>query len=218
MTVQIPAHAIDHAKGDDVAVPTETLLVGLQLLPDQADSEEATGFASAFLGPPQSVALIEAGATALSKWWAAGLGASASVVWGSIVTFWSKSTEPTQHVLLWVAGIATVAAVLAIGYIVGSDVRGRSAAAVATIESRANVAITMLRLAGDAYDPRQDTISAQVVALPGQPAIRHIAKRGDDEIGWRAIAVSVDATQSLTYLVVKGRDQEWVGGGGIEFA
>jgi hypothetical protein len=47
-------------------------------------------------------------------------------------------------VLLWVAAIASAAALLALAYILGSDVRGRSAAMVATIEARKAVATAMI--------------------------------------------------------------------------
>jgi hypothetical protein len=96
-------------------------------------------------GTPQSVALLDAGGTALSKWWATGIGAAGPAV----AAFWGGETPATHRMLIIALAVGFAAAVLAIGYIVGSDVRARSAAAVATINARAEVATTFARLAGD---------------------------------------------------------------------
>lgn len=73
--VQIPGKAVSDEK--DVRRPVRILLEDLNLLGTEAETKEAEGFKAAFAGPPQSVAVIEAGATAAAKWWAAGLGAAA---------------------------------------------------------------------------------------------------------------------------------------------
>ncbi len=80
--VAIPGKAV--SSGADIARPVRALLEDLQLLGTKEQSDNASGFVAAFKGPPQSVALIEAGATAATKWWATGLGASIIAVWGSI--------------------------------------------------------------------------------------------------------------------------------------
>jgi hypothetical protein len=100
-------------------------------------------------GTPQSVALLEAGGTALSKWWATGIGAAAAASGPAVAAFWGGETPATHRMLIIALAVGFAAAVLAIGYIVGSDVRARSAAAVATINARAEVATTFARLAGD---------------------------------------------------------------------
>jgi hypothetical protein len=84
--VRIPNKAV--SDGTDVRGPAEALLRGLYLLPRGDDLQKADGLGSVLHGPPQSVALIEAGATAAAKWWAAGLGASVLAAWGSLVTWW----------------------------------------------------------------------------------------------------------------------------------
>jgi hypothetical protein len=68
MTVQFPEQAFNTtATGNDILPPLETLEQGLYILPTDNDASKA-GVAATFQGPPQSVAIIEAGATALSKW------------------------------------------------------------------------------------------------------------------------------------------------------
>ncbi len=145
--VQIAKSAV--AKGEDgrdIAVPAVRMLEKLNLLPSATELKTADGIAAAFRGPTASVSVIEAGATALSKWWAAGLGAAVLALWGSVRVFWTtlEAQPATQQVLLWGAAIASAAALLALAYILGSDVRGRSAAMVATIEARKAVATAMI--------------------------------------------------------------------------
>lgn len=69
--VRIPGKAIS-ADGD-VLGPAKAFLQGLKLLGSDKEMDAAGNAAAAFTGPAQSVALIEAGATAASKWWATGL-------------------------------------------------------------------------------------------------------------------------------------------------
>lgn len=54
-----------------VGLPTEILLSEETVLASvEAGADSASGFASAFGGRSQSVAVIESGATALATWWA----------------------------------------------------------------------------------------------------------------------------------------------------
>ncbi len=76
--IRIPGNAID-PEGADVAAPAAGVLRELHLLPTKEELAEAGKAAALLGGPPQSVAVIEAGATALSKWWAGGLGATLAV-------------------------------------------------------------------------------------------------------------------------------------------
>src|SRR5262245_47671817 len=125
--VQLPASAV--ADEGDVAAPTTAFLRELKLLGTDDDIKDSRGLNGLIHGSPDSVAVIEASATAFSKWWAAGLGAAVVGAWPAVGKFWSGEPEPTQRVVLIGLAIGIAAAVLAIGYIVGSDVRGRSAAA-----------------------------------------------------------------------------------------
>jgi hypothetical protein len=145
--VQIPQNAVASGQdGKDIAKPSITLLEKLNLLPSGDDLKASDGIGAAFRGPTSSVSVMEAGATALSKWWAAGLGVSVVGLWSAVRVFWSNlDAQPqTQQVLLWGAAIASAAALLALAYILGSDVRGRSAAMVATIQARSAVATAMI--------------------------------------------------------------------------
>ena len=81
----------------DIEAPTTALLRKLNLLGIKDELDAATGFASAFTGPPQSVALIESGATAASKWWAAGLGTSVVATWGAVAK-WMGGQEANVKV------------------------------------------------------------------------------------------------------------------------
>lgn len=198
----------------DLGSSVVALLRLLFLLPD--GDADASGVSSIFKGPPTSVALIEANATAFSKYWAAGIGLPAFVA--GAFTFWKAQDGNTQTTFVWAAAVCVAAAVLAIGYIVGSDVRGRSSAAVATIHARATVATQLAKLYADADVAATTLPNDEVIALPAALQIRNIAKRGDtEELGWRAIAARVDANSATRYLVVKGGEMEWVGAEQIEF-
>jgi hypothetical protein len=215
--VQIPAKAVS-ATGEDILDPTAALLRGVNLLGTQAENEQADSFGATFKGPPASVALIEAGATAASKWWATGLAAGVALAWGRVAVWWNGQNGDTQRAVLWAAAIVTAAAVLGIAYLLGSDVRGRSAAAVATIEARARIAEAMVRTAqaSAALPTATATSSTQLVTLPESLAVSHSAMPGANENGWRAIAVLTDGKDIIKYLVIKGATHEWVDATGID--
>lgn len=215
--VQIPAKAVS-ATGQDILVPTAALLRGMNLLGTKEDNEEADSFGATFKGPPASVALIEAGATAASKWWATGLAAGVAVAWGRVAVWWNGQDPDAQRAVLLAAGIVTAAAVLGIAYLLGSDVRGRSIAAVATIEARAQIAEAMIRTAqaSAAAPTATATSSTQLVTLPEAFAVSHTAMPGADEAGWRAVAVLTDGKDVIKYLVIKGTAHEWVDAAGID--
>ncbi|MFC5262128.1 hypothetical protein ACFPJ1_08400 [Kribbella qitaiheensis] len=214
--VQIPAKAVS-ATGQDILDPTAALLRGVNLLGTAEDNKQADSFGATFKGPPASVALIEAGATAASKWWATGLAAGVAVAWGRVAVWWDGQQPDTQRAVLLAAGIVTAAAVLGIAYLLGSDVRGRSIAAVATIEARARIAEAMIQTAqvSAAAPTATATPSTQLVTLPEAFSVRHTALAGADEIGWRAVAVLTDGKDIIKYLVIKGAAHEWVDAAGI---
>jgi hypothetical protein len=218
--VQIPAKAINQ-EGEDIGAPTERLLESLHLIATDSESEKynAHGFISAFTGPPESVAVIEAGATALSKWWAAGLGAAVLGAWGAIARFWDNLTiESTRNATLLSASIALFAVIIAISYIVGSDVRGRASAAAATINARALIGSTMLTLAVSASQNDDSQAAGQsLVSLPSPLPVTFVTKPGDDELGWQAITVAVGADEATRYLVAKGSVVEWAAASDLVF-
>jgi hypothetical protein len=63
--VQIPSKAVSDDK--DIREPARNLLEDLNLLGTPEETKEAGEFAAIYKGPPQSVAVIEAGATAATK-------------------------------------------------------------------------------------------------------------------------------------------------------
>lgn len=214
--VQIPAKAVA-TDGDDISTHTTSLLGDLNLLPNADDLKKAGDFGSVLGGPPQSVAVIEANATALSKWWAAGLGAAAAGAWTAVRVFWNANAETpgNQRMMLLGAAIVSAGIVLTIGYILGSDVRGRSAASVATIEARSSVARAMIDVSERQFRPEvSESSRLQLVALPAALPVRWTAKTGDDENGWRAIVLKIDGDDN-EYMLVKGSSHAWAPAGQV---
>jgi hypothetical protein len=215
--VRLPGDAID-AEGQDVSAPAVALLGEVNLLPSDDDMKKAGSPAAVVAGPPQSVALIEAGATALAKWWAGGLGAAAVGVWGSIGLFWSEQPPETQRVLLWIAAIVSATLVLSLGLIISADIRGRAAASVATIGARATVAETMTHVAQETTVQTTEPSAPAIVSLPASPRVTYLKKPAQEEKGWLAVAMQGDADATkVKYLVVKGTEQAWAEASELRF-
>lgn len=213
MTIQIPGLAVG-AADDDIEGPTAELLQKLSLLPiSPADLGKANGLAASFTGPPDSVAVIEAGATAAAKWWSVAIagGAAASVT--TIKLLWTGLGAANQPNALLGLGLVFGAAALGIAYLLGSDVRGRAAASVATIEARCSVAVAMLEEAGKAYRPAVSQMAS--IPLPGI-SVKNTAKAGADEDGWTTLAMRQNG-DGIEFFLVKGSSTEWVGNGTVEF-
>jgi hypothetical protein len=203
--------------GSDVAETTRDFLSNLNLLPSPDDLSDATGFGSALKGPPDSVSLIEAGATALTKWWAAGAGTVVLGLWGSVRIFWADNPDVHQ-VMLSAAGLVTVALVLAIAWLLASDVRGRADASVATIQARSAIGVAVLR-AALAQQTAATTGSARPVSLLPLVPLPATNLAGKDSSGWMMIAMRIEEDEALcSYLLVKAGKQQWVAPNEIEFA
>lgn len=187
---QIPSKAV--ADATDLRQPVRLQLEDLNLLGNAADTAKADGIGAAFAGPPQSVAVIEAGATAAAKWWAAGFGASVIATWGTLVKWWGGQESNIKVAALVGAALVTAALVLSIGYLLASDVRGRAAASVATVDARARLLPTGVR------------------------AKNHDRPAGDED-GWLAVAVERHANGALKYLLVKGSAEATVPASKLEF-
>jgi hypothetical protein len=140
--IRIPGDAID-ANGKDLLEPLQGLLTGISALGSASDS---TG--GAFSSPSQGVAIIEAGATALTKWWSGAVAAvgGATVLTASITKFWNGQQGGSRIALLAVTGGLLAAVAIALAIIVSSDVRGRATGAAAIYATRAQVASSMLEL------------------------------------------------------------------------
>ncbi len=199
----------------DVAQTTRDFLENLNLLPSTDQLAAAGGPGAAMTGPPQSVALIEAGATAASKWWSAGGAALGIGAWGVVRTMWDGN-EGLHDVMLWTASIVTAAVIFGIAMLLASDVRGRADAAVATIRARADIGLAMLDAARLAVQPGSAAHDGQsVMPLPGLP-VRNL--EGEDSAGWMAIALRGSATTPATsYLLVNGQRKAWVPSDDVEF-
>jgi hypothetical protein len=215
MSVRIPGDAVD-VTGKDLLAPAQDLLRGLSLLPIAGEQRQADGFTAALQGPPDSVALIEAGATAFSKWWVAGAGASVLGVWGSVAKFYQDQQDgSTQRALLWAAAITSAALILAIAYVINADLRGRAAVQVATVTARAAVARAMLEQSrgGPAGSPAADVIAVQTsktVTYTGVPA--------KQEPGWQLLAMTSDGDpDKIKYLIAKGDTKVWAGSADVVF-
>jgi hypothetical protein len=220
-TVQIPSNAV--SQGTDLQEPVVSLLHALSLLGSPKEMDAARGPGAVVGGPPQSVALIEAGATAGSKWWAAGFGTSAVAAWASVAKWVGGQPEGIKAVALGGAFFVTAAAVVAIGHLFAADVRGRAAAAVATIGARERLAAAMLNVAeavssGGAAAPAAVAEGAQWLALSPRLVVRNVVVPAENEEGWHAVALGVGNDGAVKYLVVKGTDEAVLGHSQLEFA
>jgi hypothetical protein len=212
---QLPGDAFDPG-GNDVAAPAVAILGQLNLLPSKDDLAAAGGPGAVLGGPPQSVVVIEAGATALSKWWAGGAGVTLVGVWGSIVTFWNTHDGDTQRVVLWAAAIVSAAIVLGIAYVIASDLGGRANASVATIAARRDVATAVVNVArsGASVEPPP----APITPLNPPVGVTFVTRPANDESGWKAIAIqSYEDASKIKFLVVKGLETAWAPAAEVSF-
>jgi hypothetical protein len=212
---QIPSKAV--SDGADLLAPTRALLEELSLLGTATDTAAADGVSSVLKGPPQSVALIEAGATAATKWWASGLSVSVLAAWAAVKIWYPNQGESVQVATLGSAAVVTAALVLAIGYLIASDVRGRAHAAAATIDARAKVALAMLTAAESLYVRPPAASAVELIALPGPHEVRNNTRAAAEEPGWTAVAMQRQADGSLAYVVVKGSNEEIVPASQLDF-
>jgi hypothetical protein len=145
MDVQFPEQALA-ATGKDLLSPLKELEQGLGILPDDKDLAKS-GAAATFTGPPDSVAIIEAGATALSKWWSVAIGSlgGAAVITSAVTNFWNGQTGAGRVALIGGMAGLLIAALIAISLIVAADVHGRAQATVALYTARATVAAQFLQ-------------------------------------------------------------------------
>ena len=208
--VQIPGNAV--SADQDIGEPVKELLQDLNLLGTPDETAAAGNFGAVFTGPPQSVAVIESGLTAGAKWWAAGGGAAVAATWASVLAWWNTQEVPIRCTVAGGALLVTAALVIGIAYLLSSDVRGRAAATVATIEARAKLAQKMVDASQRAYGLVPASGASGNGHLGIVPLFPGIAVRNHDqpaanEGGWRAVAVERQTDGSHLYLVVKGSDE-----------
>jgi hypothetical protein len=222
--VEVGAPALE---GGNIAESAVSLLYDLNLLPPQNDLEKAGQGSAAFTGPPQTVALIEAGGTAISKWWATGGSVLILAVWGAVTAFWNNSNNTDLHgQLVWSGAILSAALVLGIAYLLSSDMRGRSLAMVETIQARREIGMAFIAAASQHPTGASAALpSAALASAAPSPQILPVQLMnarnldGADSSGWHVIAMqpNADAAQ-VKYLLVKGEITEWVGSSSVHFS
>ena len=214
--VQIPAQAVDPT-GDNVNVPTADLLRWLNLLPK--DGESLGGASTVFGGPPDSVAVLEAGATAASKWWSVAIAGSSTAITGALVGLWESLGEShnwNQPVAIVALGLVLASGTIGITYLLGSDVRGRAAAMTSTIDARRDIATKMIQVSRDSY--AASIVGAYTsVPMSGVLDAENSKKHGVAEQDWKAVAARQKG-DSLEFLLVKGNEAEWVPAADVKFA
>ena len=147
--VQWPYTSVSGSPGDsDLGPPLEQLLqdLGIKGTPDdvlvaQQPSTAVTG------GLPVSVSIIEAGATAASKGWAAVIAAlgGGTAVWAAVTDFWNGQQVQTRGLLIIGAAIVVAACALGAAFIMYGDVRARGQGAAAQYYARSAIASEFLR-------------------------------------------------------------------------
>lgn len=215
--VQIPGGAVDSgSSGNDLLEPTTLLLQKLGLLSDPTSSSKVTLSG----GTPRELQLIEAGVTSVTKWWTAGGAATVAVIWGSVSGWWATQDSPVRSTALDAAAIVTAALILAVGYLLATDLRSRGTAACARISARAVVADRMIKAAEAASQPHAQppaanspaSVSAsaqpagQIIPLPKPLEVANLD--GTDEPGWMAVAMMQGASGDIKYVVVKEDRQQ----------
>lgn len=158
---------------DDLAAPTADLLRALGLL-------EAPNASASALRTPESVQVIRAGATTISKV-ATGLLATGGVAatWLSFVQVeWQSATDSVK--VAGLVGLAVVVAAIAIGIamIVRADVLGRSQATVSRVQTQGTVATQFLALTSQQQLARRE--SSERAAANG---LRHIVETIAVQVG-----------------------------------
>jgi len=135
MSANIPGDVIDKKPGNDLAPPLQSLLGGVYLL---GVNKEKGGI---FSSPDQSVAILEANATALTKWWAAVIAAlgSATAVTTAATSFWTNQVVGTRIALIAGAAALIAAAIIAVAMIVCADLRSRATGMAAIYAARAAI-------------------------------------------------------------------------------
>jgi hypothetical protein len=214
MAIQVPTGAVG---GDDLLQPMQDLLRGLSVLPTQADLDKNPA-GMALLGTPQSVSIIESGATALSKGYAVvitALGGGAAVA--SLVTgFWKGEATGVRIALTAGTALFLAAAVIAVAVIVASDVRGRAAGAVSQYNVRSQVAVSLLEVS---FAARRDTAAGSTraagvgsalwsLAVAGWPV--EVLRKGTSIIGTLS-GVRADADGKVQVQITRRNDgvREW---------
>ncbi len=197
---QWPGKAYDSA-GDDLTAGLRVLLQDMRLLETKSDEQQGVGLLS---GTPQSLQVITAGATDLTKTWTALTAAlgGGGAMFAAISTFWNQFGGGVEgaiqrSALMASAGILASSVVFAVAVMIRADVTGRSHAQAAIYAARGQVAASFLR-----------TVESGLPKPPPGPS--YLVKKGDD---WKRVE-SFEWESDDMIAVVQGDRiprQEWSG-------
>jgi hypothetical protein len=141
-------------------------------------------------------------------------------LWGSIAAWWPTQEDQVQVAAVGGAAVVSAALIISIGYLIASDVRGRSSVATATVHARAHLATTMIQAAQNVWRqaPRVPSDTASLPPLvplsSGVPARNHHVPAADQD-NWLAVAVERHPDGGMKFLFVKGTEQQLLGPDGI---
>jgi hypothetical protein len=210
--VQWPDTVVSKAGADnDLGLPLIQLLVDLGIKGDAAAEGSAESPVTAVTGTPVSVSIIEAGATAASKGWAALIAAlgGTTAVWGAASDFW-KSESTIQGTLVIAAAVVIAACALGIALIMYGDVRARGQGAAAQYSARASIATAFLRGAvatakPEAATAKPEAVTAKPAATAGDPHAETTARDdlADIRAGFTAAQKQISGISETTQQVLK---------------
>lgn len=164
--VQWPGGAYD-SEADDLSAPITRLLRDLRLLETAADERER-----ALLTTPQSLQVITAGATALTKVWAGLVGAlgGGGAIFAAVKGLGAGSGDTPLQRAVFVASAALLVAVaaLSVAIIIRGDVAARATASAAEYRARADVAVSLI--AGVQHARPQPPVPPAASAPPREAA------------------------------------------------
>lgn len=162
--VQWPHTSVSDS-GSDLGPPLEQLVqdLGIQGTPEDV-AKAQTASTAVQGGLPVSVSIIEAGATAASKGWAAVVAAlgGGTAIWAAVTNFWNGQAVQTRGMLVIGAAIVIAACALGVAFIMYGDVRARGQGAAAQYAARSAIATEFLR--GAAAIARTGTTTTTAVA------------------------------------------------------
>jgi heme A synthase len=157
MVAQFPGKAVSNdADANDLVKPLQSILQGVNLLGFVSPSPTAD---------PKSpgVAVLEANATALSKWAAkfAGGSATLALVGTGIAAFWKNNNLDVRLAAVAGLSVVLVAALIGIAWIVAADLKSRSKGQIVIYQARQAIALQFLQesLAVSQTDPEAGATS-----------------------------------------------------------
>lgn len=176
--VQWPQAVVSGTTSDgDLGPPLAQLLIDLDVKGSESDRKTASSVPAAFKGVPTGIAIIEAGATAASKGWAAAIAAlgGGTAAWAAISDFWDSAGE-TRGALVTAAAVVIAACALGAALIMYGDVQARGRGAAAQYAARAAVAVAFLKEARGASQPAPAAVPVTPIVLFPPEAVPGIAQ------------------------------------------